>query len=280
MAGKFRFTAPDRQNRKIRMAKQVVSFESRNGVGYLMIDRPEQMNALSNEVLAGLRNGVQRAKADPAVRVLVVRGAGDHAFCAGGDLSQMKDGSIDQFEAHNGRSELAYLFRDMWEMGKPTIARVPGFALAGGFGLAAACDFIVASEKAVFGVPEIAVGLWPYMITVPLLHWMQPKQVLNLMLTGRRVKAPEALAMGLVSEVAAHDVLDAAVDRLAGRLCEASPQAVALGRTAFYAAANHDLDSRLRMLQAHLSVSLSMPDAHEGLAAFAEKRKPEWNTGQ
>jgi enoyl-CoA hydratase len=262
------------------MGSKLVSFESRNGTGYLMIDRPEQKNALSNEVIEALRDGVQRAKTDPAIRVLVVRGAGDEAFSAGGDLRQMKEGSVNQFEAHNGRSQLAYLFRDMWEMGKPTIARVPGYALAGGFGLAAACDFIVASEKAVFGVPEIAVGLWPYMITVPLLHWMPPKQVLGLMLTGRRVKAPEALAMGFVSEVVAPDELDAAVDRLAGKLSEASPQAVALGRTAFYTVANHDLDSRLRMLQAHLSVSLAMPDAHEGLAAFAEKRKPVWNAGQ
>ena len=262
------------------MGKDVVSFEQRGGVGYLMIDRPEQKNALSNEVLAGLREGVARAKRDRDVRVLVLRGAGDEAFCAGGDLRQMNDSTIDPFDAHDGRSQLAYLFRDMWELGKPTIARVPGYALAGGFGLAAACDFIMASDRAVFGVPEIAVGLWPYMITVPLLHWMPAKQVLNLMLTGRRIKAPEAMAMGFVTQVVPHEDLDAALDTLVERLTAASPQAVALGRTAFYTVVNHDLDSRLRMLQAHLSVSLSMPDAAEGVAAFTEKRKPVWNADQ
>ncbi|MEZ5749276.1 MAG: enoyl-CoA hydratase-related protein [Caenibius sp.] len=258
------------------MGENEVIFAKDGQIGVLTINRPDQKNALSNEVLAGLREGVARARADRAVRVLLLRGAGDEAFCAGGDLRQMNDATVDQFAAHDGRSQLALLFRDMWELGKPTIARVPGYALAGGFGLAAACDFIIASERAVFGVPEVTVGLWPYMITLPLLHWLSPKQVLNLMLTGRRVKAAEAMAMGFVSELVQPEKLDDAIAALAERLCVAAPQSVALGRTAFYAAVNHDLDSRIRMLQAHLSVSLTMPDAREGLAAFAEKRKPQW----
>lgn len=260
------------------MGENVVSFERHEATGILMIDREEQRNALSNAVIDGLREGVAQAKADPTVRVLVLRGAGEHAFCAGGDLAQMNDKDVDQFDAHMGRSQLALLFRDMWELGKPTIARVPGYALAGGFGLAAACDFIVASDKAVFGVPEVAVGLWPYMITLPLLHWLPPKQVLDLMLTARRVKAEEAKSMGFVSRLVAPDELDTAIEELARQLCATAPQSVALGRTAFYAAVNHDLDSRVRMLQAHLSVALTMPDAQEGLAAFAEKRKPNWNS--
>lgn len=261
------------------MGETVVTFERQGRAGVLTINRPEQKNALSNEVLAGLRGGVAQAKADTSVRVLILRGAGDEAFCAGGDLQQMNDRKPDPFAAHEGRSQLALLFRDMWELGKPTIARVPGFALAGGFGLAAACDFIVASRKAVFGLPEVNIGLWPYMITLPLLHWLAPKQVLGLMLTGRRIKADEALAMGFLSQLVEADELDGAVAALAEKLAARSPQAVALGRTAFYAAANHDMDSRLRMLQSYLSVSLTMPDASEGLAAFAEKRQPDWDRG-
>lgn len=260
------------------MGESVVSFERHGATGVLKIDREEFRNALSNEVIAGLRDGVAAAHADTKVRVLVVRGAGDHAFCAGGDLTQMNETDVDQYEAHVGRSQLALLFRDMWELGKPTIARVPGYALAGGFGLAAACDFIVASEKAVFGVPEVAVGLWPYMITLPLLHWLSPKQVLDLMLTARRVKAEEAHRMGFVSRLVAPEDLDTEISELVDQLCATGPQSVALGRTAFYAAVNHDLDSRVRMLQAHLSVALTMPNAHEGLSAFAEKRKPDWNS--
>jgi enoyl-CoA hydratase len=254
----------------------VVTFDRIDQVGYLAINRPDQRNALSTAVLAGLRRGVAAAKSDSDIRILVIRGAGDEAFCAGGDLQQMNQGAADEFAAHVGRSQLAYLFRDLWELGKPTIARVPGFALAGGFGLAAACDFIVASERAVFGLPEVKVGLWPYMITVPLLHWMHPKQVLNLMLTGRQLRADEAQRLGLVSDVAPHGEIDAAVARLVDALSVAAPQAIALGRTALYSVANHDVDSRLRMLEALLSVNLDMPDAREGLAAFAEKRSPNW----
>ncbi|MFW2449207.1 MAG: enoyl-CoA hydratase/isomerase family protein [Qipengyuania pacifica] len=260
------------------MGENVVSFDRREATGILMIDREEQRNALSNEVIDALRDGVARAKADPKVRVLVLRGAGDRAFCAGGDLAEMNEKEGNQYEAHLGRSQLALLFRDMWELGKPTIARVPGYALAGGFGLAAACDFIVASDQAVFGVPEVAVGLWPYMITLPLLHWLPPKQVLDLMLTARRVKADEAKSMGFVSRLVPPEELDTAIEELAEQLNATAPQSVALGRTAFYAAVNYDLDSRVRMLQAHLSVALTMPDAHEGLAAFAEKRKPNWKS--
>lgn len=260
------------------MNDDVVTFERTGAVGVLTINRADQKNALSNSVLAGLRRGIAAAKADPAVRVLVLRGAGDEAFCAGGDLREMNDTTLDEFACHNGRSELANVFRDLWDLGKPTIARVPGFALAGGFGLAAACDFIVASDRAVFGIPEVGIGLWGYMITVPLLHWMAPKQVLNLMLTGRRIKAPEALALGLLTEIVTPDELDDAVAALAAQLAKAAPQSVALGRTAFYNVVNHDVEIRLKMLQAMLSVNLGMPDAREGLSAFAEKRPPAWRS--
>jgi enoyl-CoA hydratase len=260
------------------MAEDVVKFERIGAVGILTINRPEQKNALSNAVLAGLRAGLAAAKAAPDVRVVVLRGAGDEAFCAGGDLREMKEGATDEFSAHSGRSQLANIFRDLWDLGKPTIARVPGYALAGGFGLAAACDFIVASERAVFGVPEVGVGLWAYMITIPLLQWMPPKHVLNLMLTGRRVKADEALALGFVTSVVPHETLDDAIAALVATLTIAAPQSVMLGRTSFYAAANHDVEVRLRMLESMLSVNLTMPDAREGLAAFAEKRLPSWRT--
>lgn len=260
------------------MQEDVVLFRRTGPIGLLIINRAEHKNALSNAVLAGLRQGIAAAKADPEVRVLVLRGAGDEAFCAGGDLREMKEKPADEYSAHLGRSQLAGIFRDLWDLGKPTIARVPGFALAGGFGLAAACDFIVASERAVFGIPEVSIGLWGYMITVPLLQWMAPKQVLSLMLTGRRIKAEEARSLGLLAEVVPLDDLDAAIERLVDTLVIAAPQSVALGRTAFYAVANHDVEVRLRLLESMLSVNLGMPDAREGLAAFAEKRLPSWRT--
>lgn len=238
----------------------------------LTINRPAQRNALTGEVLAGLRSGLASAKADPDVRVVVLAGAGDKAFCAGGDIGQMGGGEANALAAHEARGGLAALFRDMWELGKPTVARVQGHALAGGFGLAAACDFVVASEDAGFGLPEIGVGIWPYMVTVPLLISMPPKQVLRLMLTGERVSAAEGRALGFVTETVPAEGLDAAVDALAEKLAKAPPHAVALGRTAFYSVVNHDVEAKLKMLQAMLSVNLALPEAQAALAAFMERR--------
>ena len=126
-------------------------------------------------------------------------------------------------ELHDGRGELADLFRDLYALGKPTIARVRGFALAGGFGLALACDLVVAADDAVFGTPEIGLGLWPHMITVPMLRSMAPKRALELMLTGRRVDAAEAERIGFVTRVVPVDELDDAVDELAAELASRSP---------------------------------------------------------
>lgn len=254
----------------------VVLLERYDNYAILRINRPEQRNALSNEVIAKLREGIAEVRSDASMRVLVLAGAGEEAFCAGGDLRQMGEKALDPFAAHQGRSQLAGLFRDLWDCGKPTIARVPGYAFAGGFGLASACDFIVASEKAQFCIPEINIGLWPFMISVPLLHNMAPKQALRLMMTGDRVSAKEGLQLGFVTEIAPEGELDDRLTNFIAKLAKASPQAMALGKRAFYSVLNNDLDSKLGMLEALLTVSLGMPDAEEGLAAFAEKRKAVW----
>ena len=190
-----------------------VLYENAAGVARVTINRPERRNAMSFEVMHGLRHAIARAR-DDDVRVVVLTGAGDKAFCAGADLGGggIADGAA---SAHDGRGLLADLFRDMWRLGTPVIARVRGYALAGGFGLACACDMIVASDDAVFGTPEINVGLWPYMITVPLLRSMPPKTALDLMMTGRRVTAEEGARIGFVQRVVPVAELDAAVDTLA-----------------------------------------------------------------
>jgi enoyl-CoA hydratase/carnithine racemase len=257
------------------MSLDAVIVARRGTAACLTINRPAQHNALSNEVLAGLRAAVRDAKSDPDVRSVVITGAGDRSFSAGGDLSQMSS-SERNLETHEGRSQLAGLFKDMWTLGKPTVARVRGYALAGGCGLAAACDFVAATETSTFGIPEVRLGLWPYMITVPLLHCMPARALLRLMLTGRRFPAAEAARLGIVSDLVADNELDQRVDELVETLAQISPDAVALGRTTFYSVADTMLDLKLQTLQAMLTVSLDMPDAREGLAAFAENRPPSW----
>lgn len=251
--------------------------EVRDGVARLTIDREAQRNALSWDAIAALRSLVAQAKADPAVRVVVLTGAGEKAFCSGADLGGMATGAADDpAVTHAARGELAGLFTDLWDLGKPTIARVRGYALAGGFGLALACDLVVAADDAVFGTPEVDVGLWPHMITVPLVRSMPPKRALELMMTGRRVGAAEAERIGFVTRVVPVTDLDAAVDELAETLAAKSPTAIRLGRDAFYATLDLAAADALAVLHPLLTVTASTADAAEGLAAFREKRPPEW----
>ena len=256
------------------MADEVL-FDVSDGVGTVTINRPERRNAMSWDVITGLRAIVTAVKTDPAVRVLVLTGAGDKAFCAGADLTGMAS-DTSYVEVHDARGELARLFLDMYALGKPTVARVRGYALAGGFGLALACDFVVASDDAQFGTPEIDVGLWPYMITVPLLRSMPPKKVLELMLTGRRIDAAEAERIGFVNRVVPVGELDKATDELATTLASKSPAIVKLGRDSFYNVLDLSAREALDLLHPLLTITTSTEDAREGIAAFVEKRKPNW----
>jgi len=252
-----------------------VRYEVADGVARVTINRPERRNAMSYGVMQGLRDAVGAAKADDEVRVLVLAGAGDRAFCAGADLGGIAENAGAAAD-HDGRGLLANLFRELWGLGKPTIARVRGYALAGGFGLALACDLVVAADDAQFGTPEVNVGLWPYMITVPLLRSMPARTVLELQMTGRRVDAAEAARIGFVNRVVPVAGLDAVVDELAATLAAKSPLVMRWGRDAFYRVLEMDADSALDLLQGMLTVHTLSGDAAEGVAAFAEKRDPVW----
>jgi enoyl-CoA hydratase/carnithine racemase len=257
------------------MPEAEVLYAVEDGVARVTINRPERRNAMSYGVMAGLRDAVAAAKADDSVRVVVLTGAGDRAFCAGADLGGIAE-NAGPAAAHEGRGLLAALFRELWTLGKPTIARVRGYALAGGFGLALACDFVIAADDAQFGTPEVNVGLWPYMITVPLLRSMPPKKVLELQMTGRRVDAEEADRIGFVTRVVPVASLDEAVDELASSLASKSPLVLRWGRDTFYRVLEMDADAALDHLQAMLTIHTQSEDAAEGVAAFAEKRTPEW----
>lgn len=250
-------------------------YEKRNGLAYITFNRPERHNAMDPETIVRLGEALLDFEADDDARVAIITGAGDKAFCAGADLTGMADGA-GHLALHDSRGELAGLFDDLWDLGKPTIARVRGYALAGGMGLALACDLVVAADDAVFGTPEIDVGLWPFMITVPLVRSMPPKKALELMMTGRRVDAAEADRIGFVTRVVAPDELDAAVDELAATLASKPPATLRLGRQAFYEVWDRSADEALPLLHALLTVTTGTEDATEGIAAFVEKRPPEW----
>lgn len=252
-----------------------VKYSVEAGRATITIDDPQRRNPMSVETMRGLREHTRAAVDDPDVSVVVYTGAGDEAFCAGGDLS----GSFvdDPVGLHRQRGEIADLFRLMWRGGKPTVARVNGHALAGGFGLAVACDITVCVDDAKLGTTEVKVGLWPMMISAVLARCMPRKAALELMLTGRVIDPEEALRLGAVSRVVSRDRLDEAVDEVVASLSGLSPATLMLGKDSFNAMADANLDAALDRLQGGLTELSLTRDAEEGVKAFIEKRPPEWS---
>lgn len=240
----------------------------------ITINDPERRNPMSVETMAGLVEWTRSALSDSEVKVIVYTGAGDRAFSAGGDLS----GSFadDPIGLHRSRGALADLFRLMLRGGKPTVARVNGHALAGGFGLAVACDVTICVADAKLGTTEVKVGLWPMMISAILARAMPRKAALELMLTGRIIDPEEAMRLGAVSRVVTRDELDRTVDEVVDALAAASPATLMIGKDSFVAMADVSLDTALDRLQGGLTEMILTEDASEGVAAFVEKRPPEW----
>jgi enoyl-CoA hydratase len=252
----------------------MVRYETGGDRATITIDDPERRNPLSTATMAALLAHTRTAHADPSVKVIVYTGAGDRAFSAGGDLSS---GFVsDPLGLHRDRGLLADLFRAMWRGGKPTVARVNGHALAGGFGLAVACDITVCVDDARLGTPEIDVGLWPMMITVPLIRAMPAKAVLELMMTGRVIGPEEALRLGAVSRVVPRADLDSVVDEIVEVLAAKSTAVMMLGRDAFDGVVGGSVDAALEYLQAGLTAVALPVDSRVGVAAFIEKRPPRW----
>jgi enoyl-CoA hydratase/carnithine racemase len=254
----------------------VVRRERRGAALWLTIDRPAERNSLTPEVLAGLADGLAAAEADKDTRVVVLTGAGDKAFCAGGNLQ----GGGGQFlGGHEGRRAYGQLLLRFQQCARPTVACVNGWALAGGLGLAIACDLVVAAEEAGFGLPEIDVGLFPYQVLGVLQRHVGRKVAVDLAFTGRKLTAREALGLGLVSRVVPRAELAAATDALAEELAGKSAAVLALGKRALHVAEDLPLPAALEYLASQLSLNAGLEDAAEGMAAFREKRKPAWKHG-
>lgn len=246
-----------------------------DGVLTITLNRPERKNPLGPEMVNELCWALGDAKDDASVRVVVITGAGK-AFSAGGDLKQMSGGGADQGEPLPHKGEYADLLSALVELGKPTVARVPGVAMGGGLGMVAACDIAIAAESATFGTPEIKRGLFPMMIMAVLRRVVSRRKLLEMMLVGETIDAPSAERLELVTRVVPDAELDAAVNELTAKLAAQSPTAMRLGLSAWNAQADLDLKTALPMLQQRLYEILGTEDAREGLMAFVEKRKPVW----
>jgi enoyl-CoA hydratase/carnithine racemase len=248
--------------------------ERRGGALWLTINRPDQRNAMTDPVIHAIRSGLRQAQADAEVRVIVLTGAGDEAFCVGADL----EATSNAFQADASGSGTAFggLLRDMRLSGKPLIARVNGHCMAGGMGLLGMCDLGVAASGALFGLPEVKVGVFPMQVFTVLRDIVSPRKLREFSLTGEHFDAAEALAAGLVNYVVEPADLDVKIDWLIGRLANKSPTAQQRGRRAIAAAADLAFDEALRLMEREIVALGTTDDAIEGRRAFAEKRKPKW----
>jgi enoyl-CoA hydratase/carnithine racemase len=249
------------------------------GVATIVIDREERRNALNEAVASGIAAGLDEAEADRSVRAVVLTGAGDKAFCAGGDLQPAADGTPFTIDAADPRHYVAQLLRRMDSCRLPLIARVNGHALAGGFGLVCACDLVVARQDALLGVPEVKVGLFPMMILPYLLRVLPYRSLMELCLTGEPILAADAVRERIVNYAVPAAELDAKTAWLLERITGKSPTGVRLGKQALSKIREMGLDSALEYAQFMLANMARTKDAREGFAAFNEKRAPSW-TGE
>ena len=257
------------------MAYEQLLYEVSDGVATVTLNRPEQRNALSNTLLAELVDAMETVRDDPAVRAVVLTGAGDTVFCAGADLGGFA-ADVPLVEKHFGSDLFLRFFRLMPRLGKPSLCAANGHVLAGGMGLALSCDLVIAREGITFGTPEINIGAFPYMIMSIIYRNVPRKKVNEMMLLGERISAEQAVEYGLANRVVAAGEFDAAVADWATRLASKSPVLMRLGHDAIYRQQDMALDDALEFLRSQLSLTFSTEDILEGVQAFFEKREPEW----
>jgi len=253
-----------------------VRFEVREHVARVTIDRPAVMNALDHAAEVELERIWTAIEADREVRIVVLTGSGERAFCAGADMKNSGNQSgLAYWSALRTGGFGGIALRETLDV--PVLARVNGVALGGGFEMVLGCDLVVACEEASFGLPEPRVGRLPLDGGMTLLQRQIPfRPAMGILLTGRRVPAREALALGIVNEVVARADLDAAVDRWVGEVLACAPLSV----RAIKAVARRTAHLTAREAQAQklpaLIESISSEDSEEGVRAFREKRKPIW----
>ncbi len=250
---------------------EAVRYAAGLGVVTLTMDQPHNRNALSAALRSGLADGLDAAIADPGARVVVLTHTGP-VFCAGADISERGGAPT----AEDPRIGLAGILAAIQDSPKPIVARIAGHCLGGGVGLAAACDLSVASEEAMFGFTEVRIGVAPAIVSVVTVPKMRVSDALELYLTGERIAARRAAAVGLITSAVPEVDLDAAVERVVAQLLAGGPEALATAKRLIF-----EIPARPRadafQWTTELSESLfASAEAAEGMAAFREKRPAAW----
>jgi enoyl-CoA hydratase len=259
-----------------RVPYATLRYEVTDAVATIALDQPGTRNALSDALLDDLIAALTAARDDDAVRCVVLASTHGKVWSSGGDLAGFAaDAPLADRHAANDR--FPRLFTLIGRLGKPVICAASGHVLAGALGLALACDLVIASERATFGTPEINVGLFPFMIGALIGRNIARKKMYELLLLGERVDAHEALRLGLCNRVVAAEHFDEAVADWAGKLASKSPLLMRMGKDALFASQDMELSQALDYLRAQLSLALCSEDAREGVAAFLERREPQWS---
>ncbi len=256
---------------------QAITAEAKDKVGRIALSREERRNAISPTMMNELLDVFRKYDEDPGVVVIVLTGAGDRAFCSGGDFAESAAEGMGFIGRYEEQRKFAELFKMIIGLKKPLVGRINGHAMGGGLGLATACDITVAAEDCKFGTPEANVGLFPYVIMATLLRVATaPKRLLEMMLAGERIDAEEALQLGLVNHVVPRDQLDAKLNEITRNLANKSPLTLRLGRRAFYTMRDMEYEKALEYLSSMLAINSAAEDVAEGIASFIEKRQPNW----
>ena len=242
-------------------------------VARFTLNFPERRNAIGSVLAGELLDAFREVRANGAARVVLLEGAGE-SFCGGGDLSELQRAEGSGL-ARQG--DYADLLLEMWRFDKPIVCKVQGHALGGGLGLVAASHFAVGAEDAVFGTPEVGVGLFPMMIMAVLRRRMPRQALLDWMLLGDRHPAAEACAAGLLHAVVAREALEGDVGALCKKLLDKGAASVGIGLRALAEAEEVPLEVALPKLRSGLAECLMTEDAQEGLSAFLERRRPTFS---
>ncbi|UCD80022.1 MAG: enoyl-CoA hydratase/isomerase family protein [Desulfobacterales bacterium] len=251
------------------MTNQHLLFNIADNIATLTINREARRNAISVETINLFLQYLDQAEKDLDVRVILITGAGDKAFCAGADLGGEAGGRIEE-----GFKIYARLLKRLSGFPKPVVARVNGACMAGGMGLMLACDIVIARNNAKFGTPEVNVGLWPMMIGALIYRNTLRKKAMEMVLLGERVTADQALEMGLITRAVPPDKLDEEVNGVLQSLAGKSPIGMKMGKEAFYAMADMPFEDAVDFLSEKIAEIAATEDAREGIMAFIEKRKP------
>ena len=249
----------------------------RNGaVANLIINRPEKLNAFTNDMLVAARERLLECDKDPEIRVVVIRGAGDRAFCTGADLAELADsGPLDVRDSNRAWIDL---FSTIESIGLPVVASVHGHCIAGGTELTLCCDLVVASDDAQFGLVEARVGVIPGAgASVRLTRWVGRAIAKEILMLGDPWPAADAFRVGLINRLVPRAELETATAELASALCQRSPLALKAAKRAVNIGGEMDLDRGIEYALQEFALLFAAGDQKEGMRAFLEKRPPEFD---